>query len=76
MYIQIIILIVALIVAIALAPKPPIPKPPALSDFDVPVAEQGRDIPWLFGEGYVRGYNVVWYGDLSTWAIKEKGGKK
>ncbi len=76
MYIQIIILIVALIVAIALAPKPPIPKPPALSDFDVPVAEQGRDIPWIFGEGYVRGYNVVWYGDLSTWAIKEKGGKK
>lgn len=76
MWVQIVVMIVALILAVVLAPKPPIPKPPSLTDFDVPVAEQGREIPWIFGEGELNGYNVVWYGDLSTSAIKKKGGKK
>lgn len=76
MWVQIVILIVAVILAVVLAPKPPVPKPPSLSDFDVPVAEEGREVPWIFGEGEVKGYNVVWYGDLSTDAIKVKGGKK
>lgn len=76
MYVQIIILIVALIVGYALAPKPPVPKPPSLDDFDVPVAEEGAAIIWVFGEGWLTGYNVLWYGDLSTIAIKSGGGKK
>lgn len=76
MWVQIIIMVVALILAVVLAPKPPIPKPPALEDFDVPVAEQGVDIPWVFGEGELKGYNVVWFGDLSTQPIKKSGGKK
>lgn len=76
MYVQIIILIVALIVGYALAPKPPVPKPPSLDDFDVPVAEEGASIIWVFGEGWLTGYNVLWYGDLSTIAIKSGGGKK
>lgn len=76
MWIQLAFMVVALIVAVALAPRPPIPKPPALEDFDVPVAEQGLDIPWVFGEGEVKGYNVVYFGDLSSSPIKVKGGKK
>lgn len=76
MYVQIVILIVALIIGYAMAPKPPIPKPPALDDFDVPTAEEGGSIPWLFGEGWLTGYNVLWYGDLATEAIKQGGGKK
>ncbi|TXH02751.1 hypothetical protein HXXDennis_35 [Xanthomonas phage HXX_Dennis] len=77
MYVQIVILIVALIIGYAMAPKPPIPKPPSLSDFDVPTAEEGRAIPWCFGEGWLTGYNVLWYGDLATLAIKKSsGGKK
>lgn len=76
MWIQIVILIVAAIIGYAMAPKPPIPKPPSLDDFDVPTAEEGRAIPWVFGEGWLTGYNVLWYGDLSTEAIKSSGGKK
>lgn len=76
MWIQLAFMVVALIVAVALAPKPPIPKPPSLEDFDVPVAEQGVDVPWIFGEGEVKSYNVVYFGDLSTQPIKVKGGKK
>lgn len=76
MYVQIVILIVALIVGYALAPKPPVPKPPALEDFEVPVAEEGASIVWIFGEGWLTAYNVLWYGDLATIAIKSGGGKK
>lgn len=74
MWVQLAIMVVALILAVVLAPKPPIPKPPSLEDFDVPIAEQGVDIPWVFGEGELKSYNVVWFGDLSTSPIKVKGG--
>jgi len=73
---QLAIMAVALIVGVALAPKPPIPKPALLDDFDVPVVEEGAAIPWIFGELIVKGYNVVWWGDLYSSKIKKKGGKK
>lgn len=69
------VLVVAAIVSYALAPKPPTPKPPALEDFDIPTAEQGRPIPVVFGTVTVTGPNVVWYGDLKTDPIKKSGGK-
>jgi len=75
MYVQIAILIIALIIGYALAPKPPIPKPPSLDDFDVPTAEEGRAIPWVWGEGWLTGYNVLWYGDLGTDPIQQSSGK-
>lgn len=71
-----IVLIVSSLISYALAPKPPKPKPAALEDFDIPVAEQGRPIPVVFGTVLLTGPNVLWYGDLRTTAIKEKGGKK
>lgn len=57
---------------IALAPKPPKPAPAALTDFELPVAEEGRPIPVVFGTVYITGANVLWYGDLSSSAIKKK----
>lgn len=70
-----VVLIISTIISIALAPKPPTPKPAALSDFDVPVAEQGRPIPVVFGTVTITGPNVLYYGDLSNTPIKKKGGK-
>ncbi len=75
-WVQLILLVVSYVVSIALAPKPPKPKPAALKDFDVPVADEGRPIPIVFGTVTITGPNVLWYGDLRTSAIKEKGGKK
>lgn len=75
-WVQLILLVVSSIVSYALRPKPPVPKPAALEDFDIPVAEQGRPIPVVFGTILLTGPNVLWYGDLRTSAIKEKGGKK
>ena len=71
-----IVLVVTNVIAYALAPKPPAPKPAALEDFDVPVAEEGRPIPVVFGTVTVTGANVLWYGDLRTTPIKSSGGKK
>lgn len=73
---QLALLVISYFVSAALAPKPPKPKPAALEDFDIPVAEQGRPVPVVFGTVLITGPNVLWYGDLRTTAITEKGGKK
>ncbi len=70
----VIIFIATLAVSIALAPRPPEPKPAGLSDINVPTAEPGRPVPIIFGTVIIKDPNVVWYGDLSTTEIK-KGGK-
>ena len=75
-WVQIAIMIVAALVAYALAPKPPIPKPASLEDFDVPTAEEGRPIPVVFGTVWIKGPNCLWYGDLSSIPIRSGGGKK
>lgn len=73
---QLVLLVVSYFVSAALAPKPPKPKPAALSEFDVPVAEQGRSISVVFGTKLIKDPNVIWYGDLRTTPIQQKGGKK
>ena len=70
-----IVFIVALAISLAVQPKQPVPKPVALSDFNVPTAEPGRPIPMVFGTVMLRAPNVVWYGDLSYTKIKTKSGK-
>lgn len=74
--IQIALIIVASYVTAALAPKPKPPDPATLDDFDAPTADDGRPIPWVFGTVWIKGPNVLWYGDLQTTAIRKKGGKK
>lgn len=76
MWWNLLLLVVTNLIAAALAPKPPKPKPAALEDFDVPVAEEGRPIPVVFGTVTITGPNVLWYGDLSSQPIKSSGGKK
>lgn len=74
--IQIAIMIVSAIISAALAPKPKPPKPASITDFDLPTAEEGREIPVVFGTVWITGPNVLWYGDLRSSAIKTKSGKK
>ena len=75
-WVQVILLVVSLVLSYALRPKPVIPKPAALEDFDIPVAELGRAVPVLFGSMILKSPSVMWYGDLKNKAIKKKGGKK
>ena len=71
-----VVIVVAALVYVALAPKPPAPKPAELSDVDAPTAEEGRPIPVVFGTVLITGPNVVWAGDLKVDPIRKKGGKK
>ena len=67
---------VLLVATYALAPKPPNAPPPGIDTVKAPTAEEGREIPILFGTRRIRSANVVWYGDFTTDKIKSKGGKK
>lgn len=67
---------VSLLATFALRPKPQSRPPAGLSEIKAPTADDGREIPVLFGCRYLRGPNVVWYGDLKTDPIRVKGGKK
>lgn len=69
-------LVVAYVISYALAPKPQTTPPAGLGDIKAPTAEEGREIPVLFGTCEIRSLNCVWYGDLRTVAVKKKGGKK
>lgn len=68
--------VVALVVAYAATPKPQSQPPAGLGDIKAPTAEEGREIPVLFGTRDIEGPNVVWYGDFRAVAIRKKGGKK
>lgn len=68
-------MIIVIIIAVALMPKPPGIKPATLSEVDAPTADQGKPIPKVFGTWVVQSPNIVWYGDLSYTKIESKGGK-
>jgi hypothetical protein len=64
------VFIVALVVAYAMTPKPTDAKPRTLSDVTAPTAEDGREVPVLFGTKMLEGPNCVGYGDLKAVAIR------
>ncbi|EOV8094052.1 TPA: hypothetical protein NGR52_004207 [Vibrio parahaemolyticus] len=74
-YVAVGIALIALAASIFIKPKTVEPKAATLSDFSIPTAEENRAIPVLFGTRLISGSNVVWYGDLSKRAIKQKSGK-
>ena len=47
-------------------------RPAGLGDFDVPTATEARVVPLVWGRVKMSGPNVVWYGDLLQFPIKEK----
>lgn len=71
-----VLFVVSMVVSFALMPKPQTQKPAGFEEIKAPTAEDGREIPVLFGSRDLTGPNVVWYGDVVPVAIKQKGGKK
>ena len=67
---------IILILAYVAAPKPQSQPPASMQEEDVPIAEEGVEIPVLFGTRDIGGPNVVWYGDIRTSPVKSGGGKK
>ena len=65
-----VVMIALVVYAITQIPDPKDRPPAAFSDLELPVAEVGMEIPVLFGTRDLDGPNVVWYGDMSTVAVK------
>lgn len=71
------VFVAALVIGYKMAvPKAQSAPPAGLGDFSLPTAEDGREIPVLFGTKDITGPNVVWYGDFYAVAVRKKGGKK
>lgn len=68
--------VLSLAISFAMPIKVPGQKAPSLNDIEVPTAEDGREIPVLFGTRDINNLNVVWWGDVRVVPIKKKGGKK
>lgn len=50
-------------------------KPAALDEFDFPQWEEGTPQAVIFGDNWLKGPMVLWYGNLRTIKIRS-GGKK
>jgi len=68
--------VASIAVSYILRPKIPGAPKPDISQLDVPQVSTSDPIPRVYGTKWITSANVVWYGDLKTVAIKEKGGKK
>ncbi len=76
MWWNLLLLIITSVISAALAPRPKPPQPASMDDAQVPTAEDGREIPVVFGTCWISGPNVLWYGDMGTEAIRTCSGKK
>lgn len=56
--------------------RPPQQRATTLDDFDVPQVEEGTPHAVVFGDVWLEGWQVVWYGNYRSKKIKSKGGKK
>lgn len=71
----IVIFIAVLVLSLAMMPKPQTAPPAGLGDIKAPTAEEGREIPVLFGTRDVEGPNCVGYWRLRAIPVKGGGGK-
>ncbi len=60
----------------ALTMKHPKQRIATLDDFDIPQVEEGTPQAVVFGDVWLEGWQVLWYGNYRTTKIKAKGGKK
>lgn len=54
------------VIGYLLMPKSASAKTEEVTDMDDPTAEGGRPIPVVFGEMWVTGVNIIWFGDKAT----------
>jgi hypothetical protein len=50
-------------------------QPALLEDFDIPQVDEGTPHAVVFGDVWLEGWQVLWYGNFRTTKIKSKGKK-
>ena len=71
-----VVLVVAVVMMAAFAPKPVQPKATAFEDIDFPEAEEGSDKHAVFGQKWSKSWMVLTVGNYRTRMVKVKGGGK
>ena len=72
---QIAVSIALNLIASALMPRPPQPKPPGVEQLELPTAEEGSPLPVVFGRVLITQSNVLAGYDPSTTGVRTKAGK-
>jgi len=75
-WLQIALFVISTVISYRLRPRPEAPRASSLQDVNAPTADATRAIPKLYGTKWVKGPNVLWFGDLSTRAITKKGARR
>jgi len=75
MFVYLAILVISSLLQYALRPRVPAPKAATLSDFNIPVVQDGKPVAVVFGDVWVDDANILWYGGLGSQPIKKKGKK-
>lgn len=57
-------------------PRPQNAQPAQFNQFSLPVPDEGSPQGVTFGDCWVDDWEVLWYGNLQTQAIKSSGSKK
>ena len=73
--INLIIMVASMAISYLNRPKVQKPKPAALSDFDMPVPDEGTPQCVFFGDCWTSDWQVLSYGNFRTSKIKTKSGK-
>lgn len=77
--ISLVILVVSAVITALSAKGPAPPAPPStLADFQIPQIDDGTPQAVAFGDVWVTGWQVLWYGNLQSEGIPppDSGGKK
>lgn len=69
------VLLVATYVITSLTMKTQNQAPAALSEWDFPQFEEGTEQPVVFGDVWLKGPFILWYGNYRTIKIKSKSKK-
>lgn len=74
-YVQLALLVIALVVSVAMRPKTAAPKPASLDEFDLPTPDEGTPQCVVFGDVWTSDWQVLAYGNLRTKKVKTSSGK-
>ncbi|TBW02717.1 hypothetical protein E0E52_17000 [Azotobacter chroococcum] len=73
--IQLVVMVASMAISSLMRPKAQKPKPASLSDFDMPVPEEGTPQCVFFGDCWTGDWQVLSFGRFRTSKIKSKSGK-
>jgi hypothetical protein len=68
------LIVAALILSVALAPRARVPTASTLEDFDFPQVDEGTPQIVIFGDCWIDGWMVLSFGNLRTEPIAPEGG--